>query len=84
MGDGGASAGFRRAPRGFRLNPMTDQRKSQAEAREARLKQALRDNLKRRKAQLRARAAGAPEPESDEAGAQPPKTAGFVPDKPTG
>jgi hypothetical protein len=66
---------------------MTDQRKSQSLAREARLKQALRDNLKRRKAQLRARSAGAAEaepPESDEPGAQTPKTAGFVPDKPTG
>jgi hypothetical protein len=68
---------------------MTDQRKSQAEAREARLKQALRDNLKRRKAQLRARAAGAPEAEpteSDEPGPPgdgTPKTAGIVPDKPT-
>lgn len=66
---------------------MTDQRKSQSLAREARLKQALRDNLKRRKAQLRARGAGVAEaepPESDEAGAETPKTAGFVPDKPTG
>lgn len=63
---------------------MTDQRKSQSLAREARLKQALRDNLKRRKAQLRARSAGAPEPESDPSDDQTPKTAGFVPDKPTG
>jgi hypothetical protein len=67
---------------------MTDQRKSQSLAREARLKQALRDNLKRRKAQLRARSAGEPEPESDPPAAEPgtgtPKTAGFVPDKPTG
>ena len=62
---------------------MTDQRKSQAEAREARLKQALRDNLKRRKAQLRARSAG-PAHESEPSDDGTPKSAGFVPDKPTG
>jgi hypothetical protein len=63
---------------------MTDQRKSQSLAREARLKQALRDNLKRRKAQLRARSAGAAEPESADPTDGTAKSAGFVPDKPNG
>ena len=57
---------------------MTDQPKpSQKELREQRLQAALRENLKRRKAQMRGRAANG-------GTAEPHDSAGIVPDKENG
>ena len=57
---------------------MTGQPKSQKELREQRLQAALRENLKRRKAQARGRA------ENREEGAEPHDSAGIAADKKNG
>jgi hypothetical protein len=54
---------------------MTDRPKSEKELRDERLQAALRENLKRRKAQARGRA------ETREAPAEPHDSAGFVTEK---
>jgi hypothetical protein len=55
---------------------MNDQKAAQIQRRKARLSAALRENLKRRKAQARGRA--------DDAGAKPRDSAGIVRDKDRG
>ena len=57
---------------------MTDRPKSQKELREQRLEAALRENLKRRKAQARGRA------ENRDEGAKPHDSAGIAADKENG
>lgn len=59
-------------------------KRPEAASREARLKQALRDNLKRRRAQTRGRDTAAAAAGLDEAAGPPHDSAGIAPDKPGG
>ena len=63
---------------------MADRPKSEKELREERLQAALRENLKRRKAQAQRRAETAREPASPQNAAEPHDSAGFAAEKENG
>jgi len=63
---------------------MNDRPKSEKERREERLQAALRENLKRRKAQARGRAETKERPAAPVQPAEPHDSAGFAADKKSG